>query len=176
MKAVVSFLRNLALVAILVVTTLVAAEYTSRWLIPDWLRIIGLRFPYTRPDLPDSGMPNTLVPMLSVGEYDLRIRYNQHGFRDQRDVTEAGEDEIIFLGDSQIFGYGIQERKRLSELVGDQLGVGTYSLALPTDIRGYKQLLAFAVKNGARAKRLVVGLSPRHRTDRCSVAGSVRGP
>ena len=100
MKAVVSFLRNLALVAILVVTTLVAAQYTSRWLIPDWLRIIGLRFPYTRPDLPDSGMPNTVVPMLSVGEYDLRIRYNQHGFRDQRDVTEAGEDEYLFRGDA----------------------------------------------------------------------------
>jgi hypothetical protein len=159
MNPVLNFFLNMALVAVLVVTTLLVAEYTSRWLIPDWLRVVGLKFPHTRPDLPDSGIPNSEVPMLSMGEYDLRIRYNQHGFRDSRDVTEAGEDEIIFVGDSQIYGYGIQEEKRLSELVGDKLGVGTYNLALPADIRGYKQLLDFATRNGARAQRLVVGLS-----------------
>lgn len=159
MKHLLNFLRNIALVAVLVVITLLVAEYTTRWMIPDWLRVVRLKFPHPRPDLPDSGAPNSEVPMLSMGEYDLKIRYNRHGFRDKRDVTESREDEIIFLGDSQIFGYGVQEQKRISELVGDKLGVGTYNLALPANIRGYKQLLDFATRNGARAQRLVVGIS-----------------
>lgn len=159
MKPVLNFLRNMALVAALVVTTVLVAEYATRWLIPDWLRIVSPKFDYVRPGLPKSGMPNSEVPMFSLGEYDLRIRFNHHGLRDKRDITEAGAGELIFLGDSQTFGYGVQEGARFSELVGEKLNVSTYNLSLPTDIRGYKQLLDFATKNGAHGQRLVVGLS-----------------
>lgn len=156
-----NFLRNTALVVTLAIVTLLVAEIATRWLIPvpDWHEDTVRLFTYSRPDLPDLGVPNSEARMARVGEYDVRFRFNRHGLRDNRDITEARADEIIFVGDSQTFGFGVQEQERFSELVGDKLGVGTYNLAVPTDIRGYKQLLEFAVKNGARAQHLVVGLS-----------------
>jgi hypothetical protein len=161
MKPVLNLLRNLTLVATLTIATLLVAEYAIRWLIPvpdlhqDAVRL----FTHSRPGLPDFGMPNSEARMARVGEYDIRFRFNSHGLRDKRDITKARADEIIFLGDSQTFGFGVQTHERFSDLVGDKLGVATYNLAVPTDILGYKQLLEFAVKNGARAQRLVVGLS-----------------
>lgn len=159
MKPVWNFFSNLALVVTLAVTTLLLAEYAVRWLIPYSDPEARLTYPHIRPDLPKSGVPNTEVRMINVREFDVTVRFNRHGLRDERDVTEARADEFIFIGDSQTFGQGVQARERFSERVGYKLGVGTYNVAVPTDIRGYKQLLEFAKENGARAQHLVVGLS-----------------
>jgi hypothetical protein len=156
-----NLIRNIVFVTVLASVIILAAEYAVRWFIPvpDWHRDISVLFANSRPGLPDLGIPHSEIRMARVGEYDVTIRFNRHGLRDKRDITEAGADEIIFLGDSQTFGFGIHEHERFSKLVGDKLGVGTYNIAVPTDIRGYKQLLGFAVNNGAQAQRLVVGLS-----------------
>jgi hypothetical protein len=41
------------------------------------------------------------------GDYDVRVRFNRHGLRDQRDIADARPDDVVFVGDSFTFGWGV---------------------------------------------------------------------
>ena len=56
-------------------------------------------------------------------EYDVAVRINHQGLRDvpHAYTKPPGTTRILFLGDSFVFGYGVEEAQRFTNLVQDQL-------------------------------------------------------
>jgi hypothetical protein len=55
-------------------------------------------------------------------------------------------------------GWGVEERERYSDLLDEMLGERVYNIAIPTDLLGYARLVGHAEKQGARVRRLIVGV------------------
>jgi len=95
----------------------------------------------------------------NTGDYDVPVRFGPRGFRDPRDVAAAGEDELLLVGDSLAFGWGVQEDQRFSNLLEQRLGRRVFNVAIPGyGLDGYGQLLRHAAGLGARSRRLVLSL------------------
>lgn len=77
--------------------------------------------------------PNTDV-MHKTSEFDVRVRINSHGLRDDEIpyAKPAGTKRILFLGDSMTFGYGVEVQQAFPDLVRAALGVQTINAGCPS--------------------------------------------
>jgi lysophospholipase L1-like esterase len=80
--------------------------------------------------------PNTDV-MHQTSEFDVRVRINSHGLRDDEIpyAKPAGTKRILFLGDSMTFGYGVEAEQAFPDLVRaalGSLGVQTINAGCPS--------------------------------------------
>jgi hypothetical protein len=94
----------------------------------------------------------------TTGDYDVRVMINHYGFRDSKDLKTSRKDDIFVVGDSFSFGWGVEEDQRFSNRLEALLGVPVFNISIPTDIRGYRKLVAYAQRRGARVGNLIVGL------------------
>jgi len=94
----------------------------------------------------------------NTGDYDVAVRLNRHGLRDDKDITEAASGDLVFVGDSFTWGWGVEAAERFSDRVQALTGRRAFNLATPTDIAGYAELLDYAQSLGARIGEVVVGL------------------
>jgi hypothetical protein len=92
------------------------------------------------------------------GDYDVPVVFNQHGLRDRRDIADARRTDVIFVGDSFTFGWGVRDEQRFSSVFEALTGVRAFNLAVPTGIRGYQALLSLARDRGAEPGRVVIGI------------------
>jgi hypothetical protein len=108
---------------------------------------------------------STLLPQPGVitrqkkntGDYDVSIQINQHGLRDENNISEATPRDLIVVGDSFAWGWGVEAEQRFSNLVDNLIGVRTFNISSPSaDLKGYADLLDYAHALGARAKRVVI--------------------
>ena len=114
-------IRRLVLIAAGIVAGLVVAEAGLEVLHPLW------RVPYPprcyRPDLYERFDPYgyRLRPRIHVQDeyppgHPVNVTANADGFRGSRDLHEAdARKRIIVLGDSMVFGSGVEERERFTE-------------------------------------------------------------
>jgi hypothetical protein len=94
----------------------------------------------------------------NTGDYDVAVHINSHGLRDANDVATAGSDDILVVGDSFTWGWGVEARERFSDRLQIVTGRRTFNLATPTDLDGYAALLAYARSLGSRAGRVVIAV------------------
>jgi len=94
----------------------------------------------------------------NTGDYDVSVRINSHGLRDANDVATAGSDDILVVGDSFAWGWGVEAQDRFSDQLQILSGRRTFNLSTPTDIDGYAALLAYAKSLGSRAGRVVIAV------------------
>ena len=106
------------------------------------------------------GKSNTTVrERKNTGDYDILVDFNQHGLRDSRDVSKASRDSYLVVGDSMTIGQGIKTGERFSDLLFSRYNLDVYNLAIPTHLNGYKALLNYAKKLGAKSTRLILVVS-----------------
>ena len=106
------------------------------------------------------GKPGTEARQVkNTGDYDVFVRINSHGLRDANDVATAGADDILVVGDSFAWGWGVEAQERFSDQLQILTGRRTFNLSTPTDIEGYAALLAYAETLGSRAGRVVIAVS-----------------
>lgn len=118
------------------------------------------RFEFTHPvgDLL-LGNPGTEARQIkNTGDYDVAIRINSYGLRDANDVATAGSDDILVVGDSFTWGWGVEAQDRFSHQLQILTGRRTFNLSTPTDMDGYAALLAYARSLGSRAGRVVIAI------------------
>ena len=105
------------------------------------------------------------IPMLTSrqgtpkGDFEVTVTFNRHGFRDPKDFTRAGTNDLFVVGDSFSIGWGVEEPERFSSLIEKRIGASVYNISAPgEDLRGYARILRSVQRQGGKARHLVVGL------------------
>ena len=154
--------RRGVLTAIAVVAGLVLgtglAEGLTRLLLPAFDPSGRFEFAYPVGSLL-LGNPGTEARQIkNTGDYDVAVRINSYGLRDANDVATAGSDDILVVGDSFTWGWGVEARDRFSDQLQILTGRRTFNLSTPTDLDGYAALLAYAKSLGSTAGRVVIAI------------------
>lgn len=150
-------LAVLGVVAGLVVG-LALAEGLTRLLFPAFDPSGRFEFSYPIGSL-TLGKPGTEARQIkNTGDYDVSVNINSHGLRDANDVATAGSDDILVVGESFTWGWGVEAQDRFSDRLQILTGRRTFNLSTPTDIDGYAALLAYAKTLQSRAGRVVIAV------------------
>lgn len=91
-------------------------------------------------------VPNETYQHYYPGDYDITINTNNVGARGTRDydITKSpGQRRIALIGDSFIFGYGVEDKETVGAQLQQQLGAKT-------------EVLSFAVSGFGQAEQLVM--------------------
>src|SRR5947207_2834778 len=92
------------------------------------------------------------------GDYNVRVSFNQYGFRDTKDLRDSSERDIFVVGDSFSMGWGVEENQRYSNLLENKLARRVFNISIPEDIRGYSKLVKYAEKCGGKVRNLIIGV------------------
>lgn len=154
--------RRLLSVAVLLVASalaLFAAEVAVRFFLPQYDPRGGLSIEVAPEGLP-LGPKNAVVRQRkNTGDYDVQLRFNAYGFRDDADVADSEADEWVVVGDSFSMGWGVEEEEKYSEMLEALLGMTVYNIAAPSaHIRTYAHLLDYAQRHGLQAQQVIVGI------------------
>ena len=138
----------------------VIAEYSVRLAQPEINPAYHLRFVKGGGDLPPLGQRNSVHRQIkNTGDFDVTVRFNGHGLRDSKDLAEATGEDVVLVGDSFTFGWGVEEEERLTERLEQRIGRRVFNISVPADVDGYERLIAYAEENGATVGTLIVALS-----------------
>ena len=94
----------------------------------------------------------------NTGDFDVTVRIGRHGLRDDLDVATAGPDDVVVLGDSFTWGWGVEAPDRFSDRLRSLTGRRVFNVATPTDLAGYRLLLAHVEGLGARPGTVVLAV------------------
>lgn len=95
----------------------------------------------------------------NTGDYDVEVRFGPRGFRDRHDVAEALPRDLLVVGDSFAFGWGVAEERRFSDVLAALTGQRVFNIAMPgQSLDDYDLLIRHARALGSRSVRLVVTL------------------
>jgi hypothetical protein len=96
----------------------------------------------------------------NTGDYDVEVRFNALGFRDEKLLTASTERDLFVVGDSFPFGWGVEVRDRFSNQLQAILHRPVFNIAIPgLDFDGYDRLLRYAEANGASVKNLIISVT-----------------
>jgi len=93
------------------------------------------------------------------GEFFVTVAFNHYGFRDSKDFLQASTNDIFVVGDSQTYGFGVEESNRFSTRLEQEVNTPVFNIAMPSnDFQGYGRLLAFAERHGGHVRNLIIGV------------------
>ena len=99
----------------------------------------------------------------NAGDFDVEIRFNALGFRDDKSLTTSTDRDLFVVGDSIPLGWGVAVRNRFSDRLQALLNRPVFNIAMPAyDLDGYDRLLHYAEANGASIKNLIISVSMEH--------------
>ncbi len=143
-----------------VALALIIQELGVRLTLPDYNPNNHLRFNPEKPDLPVLGPANGHFRQVkNSGDYNVSVVFNEHGLRDLKDLSTATDKDVILVGDSFAFGWGVEQQDRVSERLEKLIGRRVFNVAVPTDVPGYDKLLRYARARGSAAKDVIILLN-----------------
>lgn len=156
-------LRRWIWVMVFAVLSPILLEGSIRLALPDYDPTQHLAFSWHNEGL-TLGEPNTSQRQIkNTGDFNVDVNFNRHGLRDRDDIADARDGDILMVGDSFAFGWGVREQERLSERLEDYLsatiGVRVFNVAIPGDIFTYENLITYAQKRTDAKLRIVVLLN-----------------
>lgn len=151
------FLASVFIVAFASLATLFVLEFVVRWAVPAFDPSGHVRIVSGDGERPNLGQPNTLQRQIkNTGDFDVKIRFNKYGLRDDRDLAQSSRDDYFAVGDSISFGWGVKEEERVTEQLEKIIGRPVYNISIPGDLNDSEKLVAYAEKNGAKIGNLIV--------------------
>lgn len=116
--------RDLLLLMCTVIIVLVLLECSMRIMSiePGWPQ--GL---FVEDNVTNYGLASNFVGRMWSGEYDVGISTNSLGLRDD----EVGNGDIVFLGDSFVFGWGVEHNESVSEVFQNLTGLDVVNVGVP---------------------------------------------
>lgn len=119
----------LGLVAI--VLSLLLLEGGLRWLAPQYVPDIGLKVLRDAQGVPRLPANRTLSHRDNSGEFLVSVQINASGFRDSIEPGDIAPEDLVIVGDSFPFGWGVERPQRISERLAAILKRRVVNLALP---------------------------------------------
>lgn len=97
------------------------------------------------------------------GDFNVKVHFNQYGFRDDKDLHQSTEADWFAVGDSFTLGFGVDEDKRYSDLLEQKFQAAgrhtrVFNIGIPGNFIDYEHLVGYAQTNGARIGHLIVGV------------------
>jgi GDSL-like Lipase/Acylhydrolase family len=154
-------LAGSAILAVLsIALSLVLLELLIRALFPIYDPSGHVNF-HRLPDGTQIGPRATVLQQIkNTGDYDVEVRFNDLGLRDEKLLTTATEGDIFVVGDSFAFGWGVNARDRFSDRLQAILNRPVFNIAIGgTDFNGYYHLIRYAEANGATVKELIISVT-----------------
>lgn len=152
------FIQAALVVALATAFGLALVEGATRLLLPAFDPSGRFAFDHEIADLV-LARPGTVARQVkNAGDYDVAVRINHHGLRDARDISTARPGDLVVVGDSFAWGWGVEENERFSNLLEAMTGRRTFNLSAPTDLDGYAALLAYGRSLGALSSRIVIAV------------------
>ncbi|MEL0105608.1 MAG: alginate O-acetyltransferase AlgX-related protein [Rhodospirillales bacterium] len=140
--------------------SLFIAEYAIRFTQPELNPNSQIRFQPATKTKPVLGPPNTSLRQIkNTGDYNVLIKFNESGFRDKKNIAEAKPNDFVLVGDSFTFGWGVQEKSRITEQLEAIIRRPVFNISIPTGFDGYDRLLDYAKQRGAKLKRVIIAAS-----------------
>lgn len=95
----------------------------------------------------------------NTGDFDVLVYSNQDGFR-TGDAVPTGQSkaQVLFLGDSFGFGWGVEQRRRYSDIYEAKLTVSVANFSTPSDFDGYESQIRYARDKGVSTKRAIISV------------------
>ena len=79
----------------------------------------------------------------SIGDFNVSIKFNNFGLRDKKDLSSSTEGDVFVVGDSFVFGYGVEEDKRFSNLLEQRIKLPIFNLGIQgTDFNDYDKIFS----------------------------------
>ena len=89
------------------------------------------------------GRPNFVGKISDVrGEFSVGVRLDRYGFRNDDQDSDSTNNYV--LGDSFVFGWGVEDYEVFTEIVGESIGSKVRNLGVPgADVYDYLRILEF---------------------------------
>lgn len=92
-------------------------------------------------------------------EYNVEVSINSHGLRDKKDIILSKPNDLFFVGDSFVFGEGVEEDKRFTSILESISGIQVYNLGIPgTDFEDYMKIVNYEKKSGVPIHNLIIAV------------------
>jgi hypothetical protein len=155
-----SSILSIGLIALSTGLCLLAAEYGTRVIFPALTPSSQISFVAGNETEPSLGPKNTQMRQVkNTGDFDVTINFNKYGLREAKDMANAKSGDYFVVGDSLMFGWGVEEGERLSDVLQKLIKKPVYNLAVPANIDGYEKLIEYAKKKGAKIGNLILVIS-----------------
>lgn len=118
------WLPNLAVAAASLAASLLAAELAVRWLSPQPIQVIAPGLYQPDPPRRYRLSPGYHGELTNVSDFRTSLVISSQGIRgDELETKAAGEKRLLVLGDSFVFGWGVEEHKTLAAQLERRLAV-----------------------------------------------------
>lgn len=159
------FVFNLLGVALSLAAAIIVLEYAVRVIYPAYDPSGRIAFVAGENERPNLGPRNAdMRQVKNTGDFNVSIRFNEHGFRDDRNVADATAEDILAVGDSLSFGWGVEEQERVTEQLEALTGRRLFNISIPGNIDMSEKLVRYAMAAGAEAKTIFLFFSTESRT------------
>ena len=113
------------------------------------------------PDGTPIGPRNVVLRQVkNTGDYDVTVRFNAAGLRDDKPLSAARAADLVVVGDSFAFGWGVEAADRFSDRLQAMLARPVFNIAIGgASIDDYHGLVRHAEAGGAVAARLVIAVT-----------------
>ena len=92
------------------------------------------------------------------GDYDISFKFNEYGFRDDKDIKDSTDGDWFALVDYFTMGWGVEQGDRYTDILQGLTGRRLFNIVVPNDFVGYDALLEYAKNYGATIKNLIIGV------------------
>src|SRR5262245_45695918 len=164
---------NLALLAFAILLSLLLCELTIRIVFPRYDPSGHVRLERLSDGTPIGPRGAVLRQIKNTGDYDVEVRFNAWGLRDDKPLSQAGERAVFVVGDSFAFGWGVDARDRFSDRLQAILGRPVFNIAMGSgNLDDYGGLVRYAEANGAVVGNLVIAVTMENDIGVYHLAGS----
>ena len=155
-----SILVNSLMVIASIAISLIALEFCVRLALPHYDPSGQLAFVETADQVPLLKGPGSVQRQTkNTGDFDVEVRVNALGLREDKNITEAKPQDYFVIGDSYALGWGVEAEARFSNVLEKHLADrAVFNISVPTDFDGYGRLLAYAKRNGANIRNVIVSV------------------
>src|SRR5262249_533370 len=151
---------NLTLAILSIVLSLVLLEVLVRESFPKYDPSGQVKFNQLPDGTPIGPRGAVFRQTKNTGDYDVEIRFNDWGLRDEKPLTSAKEGALFVVGDSFAFGWGVDLRDRFSNRLQIILNRPVFNIAMGAgDFDSYDTLVRYAEANGVAVKQLVISVT-----------------